>query len=108
MKYFHVDVFSDKPYSGNGLTVFIDAKDFDKKFMQTVTQEMRQFESIFLHRIGDTVFRAFIFTMEEELDFAGHPVIGAAAILHDLYSKEKNQSNWTIELNSKSVEIKTA
>src|SRR5262244_1999865 len=105
MKYFHVDVFSDKPYSGNGLTVFIDAKDFDKKFMQTVTQEMRQFESIFLHRIGDTVFRAFIFTMEEELDFAGHPVIGAASLLHDLYSKNKTSDKWSLQLNKKIVEV---
>ena len=107
MDYFHVDVFSNKPYSGNGLTIFIDTKDFDKDFMQTVTQEMRQFESIFLNQINETTFRAYIFTMEEELDFAGHPVIGAAAILHDLYAKNLNQSNWIIELNQKTVEIKT-
>jgi PhzF family phenazine biosynthesis protein len=107
MKYFHVDVFSDKPYSGNGLTIFTDTKDLEKSFMQTVTQEMRQFESIFLNQISVNTFHAFIFTMEEELDFAGHPVIGAAAILHDLYSKEKEQNSWTIELNAKSVTVKT-
>ena len=59
--------------------------------MQTITQEMRQFESIFLRETEPNTFRAFIFTMEEELDFAGHPVIGAAALLHDLYSKERNR-----------------
>ncbi|MGE5107871.1 MAG: PhzF family phenazine biosynthesis protein, partial [Sphingobacteriales bacterium] len=107
MKYFHVDVFSNKPYSGNGLTIFTDTKDLEKSFMQTVTQEMRQFESIFLHQVNATTFRAFIFTMEEELDFAGHPVIGAAAILHDLYSKEKEQNSFTIELNAKPVTVKT-
>ncbi len=56
MKYYHVDVFSEKPFSGNGLTVFIDTKDFDKSFMQTVTQEMRQFESIFLHQNWQQLF----------------------------------------------------
>ena len=50
--------------------------------MQKITQEMRQFETIFLRRLGQTTFGARIFTMEEELSFAGHPVIGAAAVMH--------------------------
>ena len=103
MKYYHVDVFSKRAYSGNGLTIFPDIPDLEKSFMQTITQEMRQFETIFLRETEANAFRAFIFTMEEELDFAGHPVIGAAALLHDLYSKEKEQDSWTIHLNSKSV-----
>ena len=107
MKYFHVDVFSDKPYSGNGLTIFINSNPLEKSFMQTITQEMRQFESIFLNKIGIDTFRAFIFTMEEELDFAGHPIIGAAAILHDLYATEKEQYQWKIQLNSKSTLVNT-
>ena len=102
MTYYHVDVFSNKPYSGNGLTVFI-GKTFEKSWMQRITREMRQFESIFLTQMNANTFRAFIFTMEEELDFAGHPVIGAAALLHDLFSKEKKENSWTIELNAKTV-----
>jgi trans-2,3-dihydro-3-hydroxyanthranilate isomerase len=107
MKYYHVDVFSNKKFSGNGLTVFIGDKDLEKPTMQTLTQEMRQFESIFFYRVNSNTFRAFIFTMEEELDFAGHPVLGVAAIIHDLYSKEKEQNNWTIELNAKPVLVRT-
>jgi PhzF family phenazine biosynthesis protein len=34
-------------------------------------------------------------------------VIGAAALLHDLYSKEKEQDSWTIHLNAKSVVVQT-
>ncbi len=107
MRYYHVDVFSNKPYSGNGLTVFTEAKGLQKSDMQAITQEMRQFESIFLEHLGKNEFRAFIFTMEEELDFAGHPVIGAAALMHDLYSGKKHKDDWTIQLNSKSVGINT-
>jgi trans-2,3-dihydro-3-hydroxyanthranilate isomerase len=107
MKYYHVDVFSKQPYSGNGLTIFTETQDLEKSRMQTITQEMRQFESIFLRETEANAFRAFIFTMEEELDFAGHPVIGAAALLHDLYSREKEQDDWTIHLNSKSVLVRT-
>ena len=107
MKYYHVDVFSKRPYSGNGLTIFTDIPDLEKSVMQTITQEMRQFESIFLRETEANAFRAFIFTMEEELDFAGHPVIGAAALLHDLYSKEKERDSWTIHMNAKSVMVQT-
>jgi len=107
MKYYHVDVFSRIPYSGNGLTIFIPPVRLEKSVMEAITREMRQFESIFLHQTGPNAFRAYIFTMEEELDFAGHPVIGAAALLHDLYSKKKEQDSWTIELNAKAVVVKT-
>lgn len=107
MKYYHVDVFSNKKFSGNGLTIFPDAEKLDKSFMQTLTQEMRQFESIFFHQTNTNSFRASIFTTEEELDFAGHPIIGAAAMIHDLYASEKEENIWTFELNSKSVEVLT-
>ena len=107
MEYYHVDVFAEKPFSGNGFTVFIDVKEFEKSYMQTVTQEMRQFESIFLHQTEGNTYRANIFTMEEELDFAGHPIIGAAAILHDLYSNGKPHDYWTIQLNRKAVNVET-
>jgi trans-2,3-dihydro-3-hydroxyanthranilate isomerase len=107
MKYHHVDVFSNKKFSGNGLTIFPDAEKLDKSFMQTLAQEMRQFESIFFYQTSSNCFRAFIFTIEEELDFAGHPIIGAAAIIHDLYSLEKERNTWIFELNKKSVEVTT-
>ncbi len=107
MKYYHVDVFSDKKFSGNGLSVFPNAENLDKNMMQLITQEMRQFESIFLCNTNDNSVRAYIFTMEEELDFAGHPLIGAAAVLHDINSPKKEVNNWTFELNKKLVEVTT-
>ncbi len=84
LEYHHVDVFAREPLSGNGLIVFPDAGALTTATMQRVTQEMRQFESIFLaatpepHRV-----RARVFTMEEELPFAGHPALGAACALHE-------------------------
>ena len=107
MKYYHVDVFSNKKFSGNGLTIFPNAEKLDKGLMQTITQEMRQFESIFFYQISSNIFRAFIFTTEEELDFAGHPIIGASAIIHDIYSPEKEKNTWIFELNKKSLEVTT-
>lgn len=107
MKYYHVDVFSDKKFSGNGLTVFPNAEKLDKNLMQLITQEMRQFESIFFYEIDNNVFRVFIFTTEEELDFAGHPLIGAAAVLHDINSPRQEKNSWTFQLNNKIVNVTT-
>ena len=85
-----VDVFAREPLAGNGLSVFLLDEELPAHAMQRITQEMRQFETIFLRRIEQSsIFNARIFTMEEELPFAGHPVIGAAALLHsELYSTE--------------------
>ncbi len=71
-----LDVFAREPLSGNGLSVFLLDAELPTLAMQRITQEMRQFETIFLRRIGATSrFHARIFTMEEELPFAGHPII---------------------------------
>jgi trans-2,3-dihydro-3-hydroxyanthranilate isomerase len=82
-----VDVFAREPLSGNGLGVFLLDDDLPTFAMQRITQELRQFETVFLRRMDRTSrFHTRIFTMEEELPFAGHPIIGAAALLHrDLY-----------------------
>ncbi|MFB9841925.1 PhzF family phenazine biosynthesis protein [Mucilaginibacter ginsenosidivorans] len=107
LPYYHVDVFSDRPFSGNGLTVFTESEGLSKEAMLRLTQEMRQFESIFLQRIEGTKVRAYIFTVGEELDFAGHPVLGAAATLHDLYYPEKQKAEWEFVLNKKTVQVTT-
>jgi trans-2,3-dihydro-3-hydroxyanthranilate isomerase len=85
LTYYHVDVFSDKPFSGNSLAVFLETENVSSKLMLNITQEMRQFESIFLQNFDGETVTAKIFTCQEELDFAGHPVLGAAAVLHKHY-----------------------
>lgn len=107
LPYYHVDVFSDKPFFGNGLTVFTESEGLSKTSMLTLTQEMRQFESTFLRRIEGNKYRANIFTCQEELDFAGHPTLGAAAVLHDQYRPESETAEWEFVLNKKTVEITT-
>ena len=94
-----VDVFAREPLSGNGLSVFLLDAELPASMMQRITQEMRQFETIFLRPLsaihglqgtraparrplGASAFDARIFTMEEELSFAGHPVLGAASAMH--------------------------
>ncbi|MHA4811092.1 PhzF family phenazine biosynthesis protein [Flavitalea flava] len=109
--YYHVDVFSPVPLSGNGLIVFTEAENFSNSTMQRLTQEMRQFETIFLQKINDhtkindRTMKARIFTCAEELNFAGHPILGAAATLHDLQENPEARIEWTFALNEKTVKV---
>ncbi len=100
-----VDVFADGKLTGNGLTIFWECPDLSSREMQVLTQEMRQFESIFVQKEPETDrIKARIFTMEEELDFAGHPLIGLAAHLHEEYGT-KERHEWNIELRSNNVRL---
>ncbi len=108
LTYRHVDVFAREPLSGNGLTVFPDGGVLLTDLMQRLTQEMRQFESIFLSAESEShTYRARIFTMEEELDFAGHPVLGAACVLHEQHAPDATSAAWTIRLNVGDVGVTT-
>ncbi len=76
--------------------------------MQRITEEMRHFESIFLQEMngGGTTWRARVFDLTEELDFAGHPVIGAASVLHAMAGGDTDRT-WSMELKARTVEVVT-
>lgn len=105
MEIFHVDVFSKTPFGGNGLTVVFPDKETTDKEMQKIASEFKQFETIFLVKEGDSDFVARIFTTTEELDFAGHPVLGGVAMIHQLYFKENKKQSITLHLKQKDVAI---
>ena len=110
MYYKHVDVFSKQRFSGNSLTVFFTESSLSKQLMQLITKEMRHFESIFLYPLAskaNTEFEAKIFTLDEELDFAGHPVIGAACAIHDKFFPTLYKANLRIKLKAKTVEVES-
>ena len=104
---FHVDVFANGPLSGNGLSVFLRTEGWPASAMQRLTQEMKQFESIFLSEISPLGASARVFTVEEELPFAGHPVLGAAAVLHQTQTPEAAESIWRLRLSIGEVPVST-
>jgi trans-2,3-dihydro-3-hydroxyanthranilate isomerase len=107
LAYHHVDVFSARPFSGNSLTVFPDSARLSSEQMLRITQEMRHFESIFLSPTEEeNAVRAQIFDLHEELDFAGHPLLGAASVLHHIHDASGRQT-WTFALNRKTVQVTT-
>lgn len=106
MEYRQVDVFTRKPLSGNGLAVFHIHENLSTSLRKKITNEMRQFESIFLTPTKNSQsFKAKIYTMEEELDFAGHPLLGAAATLHEKYQPSSSVTAWTFVLNTQNVQV---
>jgi PhzF family phenazine biosynthesis protein len=100
LTYHHVDVFADRPYTGNSLAVFVDPPPLDARQMLAITQEMRHFETVFVWDAR----RIRVFDLFEELPFAGHPVLGAAAVLYELYGK----AEWAFELRAGTVRVTTS
>ncbi len=83
LRYVLLDVFTDTPLEGNALAVFTgDASALAQELMQRIARELNLSESVFLQQpAGDAHTRARIFTPAAELPFAGHPVLGTAALL---------------------------
>ena len=105
LEYRHVDVFTDRPCAGNGLAVFFGGVELPAAQLLALTGEMRQFESVFVAVDGDRgLVTARIFTDEEELPFAGHPVIGAAAAAHERAGDADGRS-WTFAIAGRDVEV---
>jgi len=80
------DVFSSRPLEGNSLAVFSDGRGLSDAEMQSIAKEMNLSETTFiLPREAATErergIRVRIFTVQEELPFAGHPTLGTAFAL---------------------------
>ncbi len=108
LEYRHVDVFADVPFAGNGLIVaFGDTASASVEALVRLTAEMRQFELILvdLEPAAGRV-SARVFTAQEELPFAGHPVIGAAAALHERYAVESAHS-WLFVIAGREIVVRS-
>jgi len=77
------DVFSSRPFEGNPLAVFPDGRGLSDEQMQAMAREMNLSETTFVLPREQAVerergVRVRIFTVQEELPFAGHPTLGTA------------------------------
>lgn len=110
LEFRHVDVFSRRPFQGNGLVVVLDAEELSTEQMQAVTREMRQFETVFLTSVDLDARSASlrIFTEDEELGFAGHPVLGAAAVLHGQLPAGRHDERWALRVAHRLIDVRTS
>src|SRR5713226_10625335 len=81
-----VDVFTDRALTGNALAVVLDGRGLSPEQMQALARETNLSETAFILP-GDAAaeqtrgVRVRIFTVQEELPFAGHPTLGTAFVL---------------------------
>ena len=74
-----VDVFTDRPFTGNPLAVVYGADGLGSDQLRALAREFNLSETVFvLPAESGGSYRARIFTPEAELPFAGHPSVGAA------------------------------
>jgi trans-2,3-dihydro-3-hydroxyanthranilate isomerase len=101
------DVFTSVPLEGNSLAVFYDGRDLNDSEMQAIAKEMNLSETTFiLPRDSKTErergVRVRIFTVQEELPFAGHPTLGTAFALRG----ESGAKEIALELNVGKVPVR--
>src|ERR1700684_633202 len=91
LKMVQVDVFTDRALTGNSLAVFLDGRGLSTEQMQALAREMNLSETTFIlprdvaredaAEEKDRGVRVRIFTVQEELPFAGHPTLGTAFVV---------------------------
>jgi trans-2,3-dihydro-3-hydroxyanthranilate isomerase len=85
-RFFTLDVFTSRRFTGNPLAVVLESEGLDTAAMQTVAREFNLPETVFVFPPSDPKHRAKlrIFTPARELPFAGHPTVGTAVLMAHL------------------------
>src|SRR5215813_5140206 len=85
-RYYTLDVFTNSRFEGNPLAVFTDGDGLSNDQMQAIAREMNLAETVFVQKPTDesALARLRIFTTQDELKLAGHPVIGTWFLLAEL------------------------
>ncbi len=83
---YQLDVFTTTPFEGNPLAVITDGDGLSQKRMQAIAREMNLSETVFIQKPTSdrALARLRIFTTQEELLLAGHPVVGTWFLLAQL------------------------
>jgi predicted PhzF superfamily epimerase YddE/YHI9 len=77
-RFAHVDVFGTSAAAGNPVAVVLDGTGLDVAWMQQLADWLNVAETTFVlpTKDPDADYRVRIFTVAEELPFAGHPTLG--------------------------------
>jgi PhzF family phenazine biosynthesis protein len=77
---YHVDAFTNQPFTGNPAAVCILTEPAQENWMQKVAREMNLSETAFLYRQDDG-FDLRWFTPSVEIDLCGHATLASAHVL---------------------------
>jgi trans-2,3-dihydro-3-hydroxyanthranilate isomerase len=109
-EFVQVDVFTQTPLAGNPLAIFTDARGLNDAEMQALAREMNLSETTFiLPRDPATEARegkkVRIFTVEQELPFAGHPTLGTALYLYASEGNSNKSAQITLDLKAGKIPV---
>lgn len=83
--FYMVDVFTERPYSGNPLAVIVGAEVLSGETMQNIASEMNFSETTFVTSVpeDDGGYPVRVFTPSREISFTGHPILGTAWVIRN-------------------------
>lgn len=101
------DVFTAQAMEGNPLAVFADGTGLNDAEMQSIAREMNLSETTFIFPRDKKAeqergVRVRIFTVQEELPFAGHPTLGTAFALRG----NGKEGEVRLELNAGTIPVR--
>ena len=85
-RFYTLDVFTTTRFEGNPLAVVTDGDGLSERKMLAIAREMNLSETVFVQKPTEdrALARLRIFTTQEELKLAGHPVVGTWFLLAEL------------------------
>ena len=103
-----MDVFTANPLEGNALAVVLNGNGLSDDQMQAIAKETNLSETTFILPRHATLeqergVRVRIFTVQEELPFAGHPTLGTAFVLRG--SSGTNQVRLDLNVGTVAVQF---
>ena len=109
-EFVQVDVFTKTALTGNPLAIFPDARALSDEQMQAIAREMNLSETTFIlprePRVeAEKGTRVRIFTVEEELPFAGHPTLGTSLYLYST-AASTGPDEISLDLNVGKIDIR--
>jgi trans-2,3-dihydro-3-hydroxyanthranilate isomerase len=112
LDYALVDVFAERPLEGNQLAIFTDARGLSTEHMQALARETNLAETTFILPHEDPEHERHhgvhvrIFTVQEELPFAGHPTLGTASWLYWHHPTLRGAQEITLSLKAGAVTVR--
>ena len=98
MKLYHIDAFTDKPFSGNPAAVCFLDEQRENSWMQKIAMEMNLSETAFAWPKGDG-YELKWFTPTTEVDLCGHATLATA---HAIWEEGLKPRESTLEFYTKS------